>query len=239
MAKILIVMPTYNQVRYIAEAVASIVNQIHQDWRLIIVDDCSTDGTLDVLNNFPDKRITIIRHDVNKGTGSAINYGFASAVKWGWTWDYETWFASDNRMYPNMLERLLANSADADFIYSGYHFATHDKAGQVTEMFDSRERLKPEYRKDRLYQESYFLGICWLWSKALHDKVGEFQVEPCEDYDFALRCEEAGGRFKYVPEVLGWYRYHSGNKTQQIRDGGDWLKYERLLKERAKVRRGL
>jgi glycosyltransferase involved in cell wall biosynthesis len=232
---ILIVMPTYNQGQYIAETINSILSQIYAGWRLIVVDDFSTDNTLDILNHFVDPRITIIRHTENRGTGAAINYGLWSAAKWGWQWDYETWFASDNRMYPQMLERLHANATNADFIYSGYHYADI-KENTVK---DSRTWLRPEYSKDRLYNESYYLGICWLWRKSLREKVGEFQVEPCEDYDFALRCEEAGGRFKYVPEILGWYRYHTGNKTQQIRDGGDWLKYEKLINERAKVRRGL
>ena len=60
-----IVLPTYNGEEYISRAIQSIINQTYTNWELIIVNDCSTDSTLEIINNFSkqDSRIKIINND--------------------------------------------------------------------------------------------------------------------------------------------------------------------------------
>lgn len=52
MPKISIILPTYNGQQYIGEAIESIIEQTFQDWELIIVDDCSSDNTLDIIRKY-------------------------------------------------------------------------------------------------------------------------------------------------------------------------------------------
>jgi glycosyltransferase involved in cell wall biosynthesis len=69
-------MPAYNAVHYIADAIKSVLQQSHQNWELIIVNDGSTDGTEDVVNRFSDNRINIITHQhsgVSKSRNVALN----------------------------------------------------------------------------------------------------------------------------------------------------------------------
>lgn len=73
MAHITVVMPAYNSEKYIGQAIESILNQTHGDFEFIIIDDCSTDNTLDVINNFQDKRIRLITRNVNSGLPKCIN----------------------------------------------------------------------------------------------------------------------------------------------------------------------
>lgn len=72
-----IVMPLYNNERYVAETIASILSQTYTNWELIIVDDCSKDSSLNVAKSIcaNDPRIKIIEHAANLGAASARNTG--------------------------------------------------------------------------------------------------------------------------------------------------------------------
>lgn len=76
-----IVMPAYGVREYIAEAITCVLAQSFSDWELIVVDDCSTDGSGDVACSFArsDPRIRVVRHDENKGLSGARNTGIAES----------------------------------------------------------------------------------------------------------------------------------------------------------------
>jgi glycosyltransferase involved in cell wall biosynthesis len=74
-----VVIPTYNRMKSLPRSVESVLRQTFEDIELIVVDDCSTDGTWDYLNSVRDPRLRIIRHEVNKGAGAARNTGFRAA----------------------------------------------------------------------------------------------------------------------------------------------------------------
>ena len=77
--KISVVMPAHNVERYIARAIRSVLNQSYRNFELIVVDDGSTDGTTDVVRQFSDSRIQLIRNDTNLGQPYARNRGLARA----------------------------------------------------------------------------------------------------------------------------------------------------------------
>ena len=74
-----VVVPAYNAARWIGEAIASVLAQTYRDWRLVVVDDGSTDGTADVVVGFADERITLIRQ-ANAGVSAARNRGMSELV---------------------------------------------------------------------------------------------------------------------------------------------------------------
>ena len=71
-----IIIPSYNKKNYITECINSVINQTYEDWRLIIIDDCSTDGSQEVLKKFnTNKKIKIIFLKKNKGPSFCRNLG--------------------------------------------------------------------------------------------------------------------------------------------------------------------
>ncbi|MBN1796321.1 MAG: glycosyltransferase [Sedimentisphaerales bacterium] len=71
--KFSVIMANYNNGKYIAEAIDSILNQTFSDWELVIVDDCSTDNSLQIINSYlNDKRIRVINHQNNEGYVGAL-----------------------------------------------------------------------------------------------------------------------------------------------------------------------
>jgi glycosyltransferase involved in cell wall biosynthesis len=71
-----IVIPAYNAAHWVGDAMASVVAQTYGDWRLVVVDDGSIDGTSDLVARFADRRITLIRQ-ANAGVSAARNRGIA------------------------------------------------------------------------------------------------------------------------------------------------------------------
>jgi glycosyltransferase involved in cell wall biosynthesis len=210
-----IVMPTYNQGKFIRQAVESILAQTFTDFELIVVDDGSTDDTADVLASIRDARLSVIRQP-NGGTGSALNTGFLHT-----TGPFETWFASDNVMFPDCLATLvnfLEQCRDVDFVYANCEIRTMDATGlvEVSRKNLLDEVISQDWDLER-FLANYHLGICWLWRRKLRLKTGgAFQLEVCEDYDMAIRMAAAGGRFAHTPECLGWFRRHRYNLSCKI-----------------------
>lgn len=79
MPKVTVIMPLYNAKKYVREAMDCILNQTFKDFEFLIIDDCPTDGTLDIVNQIQDNRIRIIHNGKNQGIAYSRNRGLAEA----------------------------------------------------------------------------------------------------------------------------------------------------------------
>ncbi len=118
--KVSIVLPVYNRADHVANSIDSIISQAYQNWELIIVNDCSTDNTLEICSGFEakDSRIKVISKPVNLKLPNTLNAGFDVA-----TGDYYTWTSDDNMYRSNALEVLvneLRSNPDTVMVYADY-----------------------------------------------------------------------------------------------------------------------
>jgi glycosyltransferase involved in cell wall biosynthesis len=96
--KITVLMPAYNAVNYIAEAIISVLKQSFGDFELLIIDDGSTDDTARVIRSFKDPRIVLVQHE-NKGIAAALNTGLKHSRA-----PYIARFDADDVCYPDRLK---------------------------------------------------------------------------------------------------------------------------------------
>ena len=103
MAKISIIIPIYNVEKYIAQAMESVVNQTMRDIEIICVNDCGTDNSMQIVNQFAkkDSRIKVINNPHNMGIADTRNVGLNAA-----TAPYIMWCDPDDWMQPDMCEKM-------------------------------------------------------------------------------------------------------------------------------------
>ena len=107
-----VIIPCYNEVNSIELVVQSVIDVIDDDGEIIIVDDCSTDGTRELLKkNIDGELARVIYQDENQGKGAALRTGFAAATK-DIVIVQDADFEYDPRDYPVMIESILKNQAD-------------------------------------------------------------------------------------------------------------------------------
>ena len=108
--KISVTVPIYNAEKFLQTTVQSILSQTFTDFELILIDDCSTDKTLDVAKSFDDARIKILRTEKNLGYPGAVrNVGLEKAVG-----EYVFFMDHDDILLPNAF-KILAECADKNF----------------------------------------------------------------------------------------------------------------------------
>lgn len=129
--QVTVLMPTYQQARFIARALDSLQAQTLTDWEAIVVDDGSTDGTAEVMASYlTDTRIRFYRLGENKGLGHALNAGLAKAKS-----SLIAYLPSDDVVYQDHLQSLKAcldEQPEAVLAYSGVrHHYNRETEGQI------------------------------------------------------------------------------------------------------------
>ena len=109
-----VIIPCFNEVKTLNELLAAVKGCGVENLEIIIVDDCSTDGTRELLKNLNDDTIKVLYHDFNKGKGAALRTGFKSA-----TGDIcivqDADLEYDPKEFPLLLDPIIKNKADVVF----------------------------------------------------------------------------------------------------------------------------
>ena len=79
MKRLTVLMPVYNVAPYVSDAIESVLSQTYSDFDLLVLDDCSTDNTADIVKSFKDSRIRLVRNEVNLGLAENLNKGIELA----------------------------------------------------------------------------------------------------------------------------------------------------------------
>lgn len=122
-----IIMPSYNTALYIEETIQSVLNQTYPNWELIIVDDCSTDNTDEVLEKIKDPRIHYLKNEKNSGAAVSRNKALRKA-KGQWI----AFLDSDDLWMPNKLEKQIRFMEENGYAFSYTNYEEIDVNGNKT-----------------------------------------------------------------------------------------------------------
>ena len=210
--RVSIVIAVYNREKYLGIAVDSVLRQTYQDWELIISDDGSIDGTLDIARQFAleDDRIRVLTAE-HKGEAYALIAGFSAARG-----KYVGQLDSDDLLEPPALEltaAVLENDIECGMVYTNY--IDIDKNGQKLR---PGRRCAIPYSKERMLID--FMTFHFrLIRRSVYILSGGFntQFNLVEDYDLCLRLSEIT-QIKKVEKFLYQYRIHpeSGTRTKGL-----------------------
>ena len=200
-----IILPVYNGEKYVSGAIESILAQTFTDFELIAVNDCSTDGTLQILREFArkDSRVKVVENVVNLKLPRTLNAGFAAASGTYWTW------TSDDNLYrPNAIQRLvetLEENPDCDMVYSDYTFIDENGVKTGDAILDGPEHMVG----------GNHIGASFLYTRRIAEEIGGYDPDMflTEDYDYWIRIYSKG-KVIHLAEDLYQYRRHGGSLTE-------------------------
>ena len=122
-----IIMPSYNTAQYISDSINSVLSQTYENWELIIVDDCSTDNSIEVIKAFEDSRIILLKNQKNSGAALSRNYALREA-KGKWI----AFLDSDDIWLPNKLSDQIEYMENNNYHFSYTNYAEIDSNGKRT-----------------------------------------------------------------------------------------------------------
>jgi glycosyltransferase involved in cell wall biosynthesis len=203
-----VIIPAFNQSRYLLEAVRSVLAQTHGDLEILIVDDGSTDDTPRVSSHFTDARVRYIRQE-NRGLSSARNTGIRYARG-----EFLTYLDSDDLFLSSKLELLLAvfNANPSLGLVSGQAELIDERGRRIGEVFD---RGLPADPTELLLRNPLHVGSV-LIRREWQERVGLFDetLRSYEDWDMWLRLALAGCPMSSIAQPVSLYRFHSAQMTR-------------------------
>ena len=197
-----IVMPSYNTAEYIAESIKSVQNQTYTDWELLIVDDCSTDYTDDVVQAFlSDSRICYIKNETNSGAAISRNRALREA-KGKWI----AFLDSDDLWHPEKLQRQIAFMEKNGYAFTYTDYMIKQNGQWIPYVYDGPMVVN----RTMMYNYCYFSTITVMYDR---EKIGLIQIEDLRknnDYAMWLQIIEKSKCYR-LPECLSYYIKHEGS----------------------------
>ncbi len=205
-----VLMTAYNREKYIADAIESVINSTYKNWELIIVDDRSTDNTVEIAQKYAkqDSRIRIYVND--KNLGDYPNRNKAASYAHG---KYLKYVDADDMLYPYGLEQLV------------YYMEQFPDAGYgLCSLPQDRERIYPFSLSPEQAYRRHYIENKWIFHKAplssiikrsVFEATGGFSGKPyLGDMELWLKLSQ-----KYsvvlMPHGIVWYRIHQDQQNTQ------------------------
>jgi len=229
-----VIIPAYNAAAYIEETLESILNQTYQAFEIIVVDDGSTDDTVNIVKRYAnqDRRIRLVQQS-NQGSSQARNTGIALA-------QYE-WIApvdSDDVLLPQLFEKQLAAAAQYPQVIGWGTYATRiTLEGRAYSVQETGPTTLEEFHRMR-YETGEILVMpasSVLLRKDIVQKVGGYSSMTLEDLILLDDMAEYGP-ILVIPEHLILYRMHLSSKTGTLKRFRNQRAHFRYLEEKAKKR---
>ncbi|RTL12959.1 MAG: glycosyltransferase [Neisseriaceae bacterium] len=216
--KISVVMPVYNAAPYLKESVESILNQTFSDFEFIIIDDCSTDNSYNLLQTYAKKdlRVKLFRNEKNEGLPKTLNLGVSLS-----SGEYIARMDADDISLPvRLLKQLAFMEKNPTIAMCGSWYAVCD------------QNLNKKYFIRTLPCESEVIKIYLhlLYNPFGHNTVmirkdvfstlqyADSMRDNAEDYDLWLRMIDAGYELANIPEVFVRYRTSIQSSSQIFQD---------------------
>lgn len=220
-----IVMPAYNCEHFIGIALDSVINQIYQNWELLVVDDCSTDNTSQVVKEYVKKDNRIKYHKLERNSGAAVARNKAIDLATG---KYMAFLDSDDVWFPEKLTKQIGFMEENDYGFTCTSYTKIDEQGQYL-----NRTIFAQPRRDY----NGVLKTCPGNSTVIYnaEKLGKFKIPDIKkrnDYVMWLQVIKKAKYLYGIEEPLGSHRIRTGgisaNKKSLV--GYHWQVYREFEK---------
>ena len=151
-----IIMPSWNTGRFIAESIQSVLKQTYQNWELLIVDDCSTDNTDEIVAGFNDKRIRYFKNEKNSGAAITRNRAIREARG-----EWIAFLDSDDLWSPEKLAKQLNFMNEHGYVFSYHDFVKIDEESKPLNVYVTGPDV---VTKSKMYNYGYPGCLTFMYS---------------------------------------------------------------------------
>lgn len=209
MLKFSIITPSFNQGLFIEDAIKSVLSQDYPLFEHIILDNCSTDNTAEVLGRYPHLRVIC---EPDNGQSDALNKGFDMA-----TGDIIGWLNADDLYLPECfkaVDNFFRVHSDNDIVYGDYHYI--DRNGHIIQ---SRKEIDFDIFILKYLHVLYIPTPSSFFHRRVFDHGNRLDINYhyAMDYDLFLRLALKGYRFTHMNKFLANFRRHDNNKSLEVR----------------------
>ena len=200
--KFSIIIPNYNNAKWISKTIESVTNQTYTDWEMYIIDDMSTDNSIEVINKYKDKRIKLIENEIKLYNGGSRNVGILKAKKTNPD-GYLLFIDSDDWLSNNkVLEKLNNFIEDEDLITMDYEYYINNE-------------IKPAGKHHYQNKDDLFMTVgcmCAVWCKC-------FKVEIAPLFEFNTLMEDRNYHYRLINRINTFSHFdgitHTWNKMNK------------------------
>ncbi len=205
-----VIMPVYNVDRFISETIQSVIDQTYTNWELIIVDDCSTDGTAEIIREYAakDERIKFLQNEKNSGAAASRNYALRKASG--------RWIAfldSDDLWLPRKLEEQIKFMEENDYRFS---YTAYEQIDENSMPLNIKVDGPAVLSKRKMFRYCYPGCLTVMYDRSV---VGLIQIPDViangeNDYAIWLKVIKICKCF-FLNDVLSLYRVRSSSLSHK------------------------
>lgn len=195
-----IITPSFNSEKFISETIQSVQSQTHQNWELIIVDDCSTDQTASIIEQFAitDNRIQLFKLEKNSGAGIAREMALSKA-----NGEYISFLDADDLWKPLKLEKQLQFLKENK---THFTFSFYDCIDEEGNPLNKRVEAPRNLSYQQLFFCNYVGNLTGIYEVKYFGKIGISSIRKRQDWVVWLTILKKIRQAKPVPESLAFYR---------------------------------
>lgn len=194
-----IIMPSWNTANFIAESIQSVLNQTYTNWELLIVDDCSTDNTDEVVASFNDNRIKYFHNEKNSGAALTRNKAMREAQG-----EWIAFLDSDDLWVPNKLEHQIKFMKENGYFFS---YTEYEKIDEEDKPLNIYVTGPGKVNKRKMYNYDYIGQLTMMYSAKEFGLIQIKNIKKNNDYAIRLQLYKKDGACCYLlEENLAKYR---------------------------------
>ena len=195
-----IIIPTYNTEKFIELTIQSVQNQTYHNWEMILVDDASTDKTVNIISEFAkaDNRIKLFQLPNNSGNGFARNVALEKA-----TGKYIAYLDADDLWFPMKLEKQIQFLKENNLSFT---FSFYDCIDEEGNSLNRRVEAPRNLTYNQLFFCNYVGNLTAIYDAEYFGKIAIEATQKRQDWRLWLTILKQIKATKPVPEPLAFYR---------------------------------
>jgi len=210
-----IIIPVFNRSHLIEETLQSILTQDYKNWECILIDDGSTDSSVEVIQNFikKDERFRFYRRPITKkkGPSSCRNFGYKKS-KGNWI----KWFDSDDILKSNALSTLIPFlNNNFDVVISSLEYVNYNKI-----KIDKKHCFLSDNLIDDYLVGNISFYVCTpTWNREFLEQSNQLfdeDIYNLDDWDFNLNMLYKNPKMKFINDSLMFYRIHENSLSNEL-----------------------